>query len=185
VWTKDIEMGRTEEKYNSIAATSDGGFIVGGFANEPGYRRDYIFVRLDSDGDTTWTYMVGGGDDDHGRSVIQTYDGNFVMAGKSDSWVNGACTWLVKIGVPGCCVGVVGDVNGDGLAEPTLGDIAKLIDALFISMNVEELPCLAEADVNQSGGATPAVEAISLGDVMILIDYLFITGESLGLNECL
>jgi hypothetical protein len=185
VWSKTFALGRTEERYNSITATSDGGFMVGGLANEPGYRRDYIFVRLNSEGDTLWTYMVGGGDDDHGRSVIQTYDGNFVMAGKSSSWVNGRCTWLVKIGAPGCCVDRVGDVNGIGGDEPSIGDVAMLIDALFISWDVAGLPCLSEADVNQSGGAATTESDITISDISVLIDYLFITGPSLGLHECL
>ena len=184
-WFKNFAKGRNEEHYNSITATRDGGFMVGGFANEPSYRRDYIFVKFNSVGDTLWTYMVKGVDDDHGRSVIQTYDGNYVMAGKSASWVNGTCTWLVKIGAPSCCIGKVGDVNGDGNPEPTLGDISLLIDALYISMNVGELPCLAEADVNQSGGADPTTDDISVVDVQILIDYLYITGSSLGINDCL
>ncbi len=185
MWSKEFAKGRNEEKYNSIARTSDGGFIVGGLANEPGYRRDYIFVKFDPEGDTLWTFMVGGGDDDHGRSVIQTYDGNFVMAGKSSSWVNGTLTWLVKIGAPDCCVGTVGDSNGDGNPVPTLGDAVRLVDAVFISLNADELLCLTEADVNQSGGAQPATNDISLGDIMVLVDYLFVTGPTLILNDCM
>ncbi|MCX6833709.1 MAG: hypothetical protein NTW07_01005, partial [candidate division Zixibacteria bacterium] len=33
VWLKDFAVGRSEERYNSITTTSDGGFMVGGLAN--------------------------------------------------------------------------------------------------------------------------------------------------------
>jgi PKD repeat protein len=84
----------------------------------------------------------------------------------------------------GCCVTRVGDVNQSGEDEPTIGDVSMLIDALFITSDVEILGCLAEADINQSGGVIPEAADITIGDVSMLIDYLFITGESLGLPGC-
>lgn len=71
-----------------------------------------------------------------------------------------------------CCQGRVGDVNGEGGDEPSIGDVAVLVDMLFISR--EPVTCLAEADINQSGGANPTVDNITIGDVAILVDYLFI-----------
>jgi hypothetical protein len=85
----------------------------------------------------------------------------------------------------GCCEGRVGDANGQGGDEPTIGDISVIIDALFISGSPDPISCLAEADINQSGGPDPVYDDITIGDISILIDYLFITGESLGLNDCL
>ena len=87
-----------------------------------------------------------------------------------------------EIYVP-CCFGRVGDANGVGGDEPTISDISAIIDMLFISGM--QLPCLAEADINQSGGSVPKRDDITIGDVAILIDYLFITGSSLGLPDCL
>ncbi|MEW5796868.1 MAG: hypothetical protein AB1772_10985, partial [Candidatus Zixiibacteriota bacterium] len=84
-----------------------------------------------------------------------------------------------------CCVGTVGDANGDGSPEPSLGDITLIIDAKFISLSCDAIPCIAEADINQSGGANPTCEDISIVDVTILIDYLFITGpENITLPQC-
>jgi hypothetical protein len=87
--------------------------------------------------------------------------------------------------VTGCCVGRVGDANGQGGDEPTIGDISVMIDALFITGNETPVNCIAEADINQSGGSDPVYDDITIGDISILIDYLFITGETLGLNDCL
>ncbi len=85
----------------------------------------------------------------------------------------------------GCCIAQVGDANGSGDNEPTIGDVSVMIDALFIGNNWDVMPCLAEADLNQSGGAHPSASDITIGDVSYLIDYLFITGTSLGLTDCL
>ena len=84
-----------------------------------------------------------------------------------------------------CCIGRVGDANGLGGDEPTIGDVSVIIDALFISASPDPIACLAEADVNQSGGLPPGLGDVTIGDVSILIDYLFITGSSLGLPDCL
>jgi hypothetical protein len=92
----------------------------------------------------------------------------------------------------GCCVGQVGDANNSGDDIPTIGDISVLIDAKFITGNCigpdpenPILPCLLEADINQSGGALPTCSDVTIGDISYLIDYLFITGPTLGLNPCL
>ena len=84
-----------------------------------------------------------------------------------------------------CCLGRVGDANGLGGDEPTIGDVSVMIDALFISGNMEIVICLAEGDVNQSGGVAPVSDDVAIGDVSVLIDYLFITGPPLGLGDCL
>jgi thermolysin len=82
-----------------------------------------------------------------------------------------------------CCSGRVGDANGIGGDEPTIGDISAIIDNLFIGMT--PLPCYQEADINQSGGITAGPDDVSIGDISILVDYLFITGPSLGVADCL
>lgn len=82
-----------------------------------------------------------------------------------------------------CCVGRVGDSNGNGTPEPTIGDISVIIDHLFLSG--VPLGCYQEADINQSGGIYAGTKDITIGDISSLIDYLFITGPSVGLADCL
>jgi hypothetical protein len=83
-----------------------------------------------------------------------------------------------------CCEGRVGDANKQGGDDPTISDVSILIDHLFISGT--PLPCLEEADINQSGGLDPYTEDITISDVSMLIDYLFITGQQgMTMPECL
>ena len=85
-----------------------------------------------------------------------------------------------------CCSGRVGDANGVGGDEPTIGDISMMIDAKFITGTCDGiLDCFTEADVNLSGGTGATCDDITIGDISTLIDYLFITGPSLGLPKCL
>ncbi|MEW5796244.1 MAG: M6 family metalloprotease domain-containing protein [Candidatus Zixiibacteriota bacterium] len=85
-----------------------------------------------------------------------------------------------------CCVGRVGDANYSGDDEPTIGDVTTLIDAKFVTGSCDGiLPCLDEADVNQSAVGYAVCDDITIGDITDLIDYLFITGSSLGLPDCL
>jgi len=82
-----------------------------------------------------------------------------------------------------CCVQRTGDANCSGGDEPTIGDLNRLVDFLYGSQT--PLCCIPEADVNQSGGAEPTTADVTIGDISYLQDYLFITGSSLGLPDCL
>jgi len=82
---------------------------------------------------------------------------------------------------PDCCSGMVGNADGIGDDEPTLADIMAMVEFLFI--NNHPPACLAEADVNQSGGSAPLRQDITLGDIMRLVDYLYINHTPLP--DCL
>jgi hypothetical protein len=83
----------------------------------------------------------------------------------------------IEIGATSCCVGKVGDANNSGDDNATIGDITAIIDMLFVSF--EDVDCLAEADVNQSGGPNPVRADVTIGDITKLIDHLFINEQPL------
>lgn len=86
---------------------------------------------------------------------------------------------------PDCCMGRVGNANGLGGDEPTIGDVSVMINAKFITGRCDGIiACLAEADVNRSGCSSPTCDDVTISDISILIDYLFITGKSLSLQNC-
>ena len=74
--------------------------------------------------------------------------------------------------VSSCCIGEVGNVNMGEEELPDIGDMQALIDHLFIGML--PLPCIPEADIDQSGGSNPDPEDVDIGDMQELIDHLFI-----------
>lgn len=93
-------------------------------------------------------------------------------------------TWSGKrCFVIGCCAGHTGDVNGVGGDEPTISDIAALVDYLFV--NRRQPDCLDEADVNVSGTlVNPPLDwrDVTISDVAYLVSHLFVGREPLP--EC-
>lgn len=97
VWSKTLG-GPLGQQANSICCTPDGGFMVGGWREVVGQRRDFSFTKIDEHGDTAWTYLVGGGDDDQGQQVVRTCDDCYILLGHNASIENGTVAWLVKLG---------------------------------------------------------------------------------------
>ena len=84
----------------------------------------------------------------------------------------------------------MGDVNGLGTypKEVTISDIQLLVTAKFISSLPceQNLPCLTEADVNQSGGVDPQCKDVTISDIQTLVNHLFIAGPANApLKSCL
>ena len=96
----------------------------------------------------------------------------YILVTESTSGDYSPASEIIDVDLTSCCHGKVGDVNGIGGDDPTIGDVSLLIDHLFISGIA--LECIEEADINQSGGANPILDDLSIGDVSLLIDHLFI-----------
>ncbi len=74
----------------------------------------------------------------------------------------------------GCCTGASrGNIDGSADQLISMGDLVVLIDHLFIDLN--PLTCIDEADIDQSGGASPGSLDITIADLTTLIDHLFIS----------
>ena len=86
IWAKTYG-GANFDYGNSIEQTSDGGFILTGNTNSFGLvNADVLLMKLDNDGNVSWTKTYGGTETDYGHYVKQTNDGGFVIAGQSNSW---------------------------------------------------------------------------------------------------
>ena len=83
----------------------------------------------------------------------------------------------------------MGNVNGLGdypCNDVTISDIQLLVTAKFIVGSCAALPCLAECDVNQSGGPDPKCTDITIADISTLVNHLFIAGPTAApLKVCL
>lgn len=103
----------------------------------------------------------GGPDYDHSHAVVQAPGGAFVMAGRSDSFVNGSCAYLVKIG-PEL---IAGDANGSG--EINVSDLLYLVDMVF--RGGPDPVHLNAADVDGDC-------VINNRDIVYLVDHVFMSG---------
>ncbi len=92
-----------------IQETSDGNFILIGYTSEwIGDTNDLFLVKLNPAGDTLWSRIYGGEDEDAGYSVDQTSDGGYIIAGETKSFgAGGYDLWLLKTDSLGDTLAVV------------------------------------------------------------------------------
>lgn len=182
----------------SVAVSPSGPEPPFGYAAIPSSPREYYSLTTDAvysgDAEVCLTYSDGDGFGDETSLRVFSFNGDVWsdVTGSLDTDSNEICcniqlpTVLLVVEKIGCCVGRVGDANSSGEDEPTIADVSTMIDAKFLSGTCDGiLLCLPEADINRSGGTAPACEDITIGDITLLIDYLFITGRDLGLADCL
>ena len=91
-WAKVIG-GDGRDYINSVAETSDGGIIAGGYfrsesidlgngvtlTNNGGY--DGMIIKYDANGNVQWAKVIGGDDYDYIYSVASTRDGGYIAGG--------------------------------------------------------------------------------------------------------
>jgi len=101
-WTKTIG-GEGWDEGHSLIQTSDGGYAIAGFTNSFGAGSgDVYVVKLDANGNLQWTNTIGGKNWDGGRSLIQTSDGGYVIAGQTNSFgAGGYDVYVVKLDANG------------------------------------------------------------------------------------
>lgn len=113
-WQKSFG-GSFIDELRSVEQTKDGSYMIGGYSNSPANGNktddchgigDYWIIKLDKKGDIEWQKTIGGRGDDQLTLVHQTHDGNFLIAGTSNSPssfekkinnTSGTDFWLIKI----------------------------------------------------------------------------------------
>ena len=100
-WNKTYGETESEEDATSLIQTLDGGYaFAGSKAKRTGpwsMEYDAWFVKTDETGNTEWSKIYGGTGSDSFSSLIQTTDGDFVLAGSTTSFGAGEKDfWLIK-----------------------------------------------------------------------------------------
>jgi len=111
LWTRTYG-GSYDEVGWAVQQTSDGGYITAGYTlsfGAGGY--DVYLLKTDPSGDTLWTRTYGGRSHEWGRSVQQTSDAGYIIAGHTLSFGAGSYdVYLLKT-----------DPSGDTLWTRTYG----------------------------------------------------------------
>ncbi len=119
-WSRTIG-GPSDEFGYGIIQTTDGGYLIVGetWSFGPGSASIYA-IKLDASGNQEWTTTIGGTAQDYARSVLQTADGGYLIAGTSWSFGPGQYDiFLVKLDIGGNFLWSrgIGTTTGDEFAS--------------------------------------------------------------------
>ncbi len=111
LWTKTFG-GSQYDVGHGVQQTSDGGYIIAGSTRSYGAGNyDIYLIKTDTSGIEQWSQTFGGSLNDEGRSVQQTTDGGYIIAGYTVSYGAGSSDiYLIKT-----------DALGDTLWAQTYG----------------------------------------------------------------
>ena len=88
--------GTDSDSARSIQQTSDGGYIVAGRTLSYGAGGwDFWIIKLNSSGTVQWEKTYGGSFTDIARSIQQTSDGVYIVAGQTNSFGAGSADFLI------------------------------------------------------------------------------------------
>jgi len=129
-WSRTV--GGTGDDYAlSIIRTTDGGYAMAGFTNSFGAGNgDMYIVKLDASGTLQWSRTVGGNNPDYAYSIIQTTDGGYAVAGRTQSFGAGnQDMYIVKLDGSGTLqwsrtVGGTGEDGASSIIQTTDGGYA-------------------------------------------------------------
>lgn len=126
-WTKAIG-GALEDQGSAIVQTTDGGYAVTGHTYSYGAGGGDVYVlKLDNSGSVQWTKTIGGPNLDYARSIVQSTDGGYVVAGSTISYGAGNYDdYVIKLDNTGVVqwtkiIGTVGDEHAWSIVKANGG----------------------------------------------------------------
>jgi hypothetical protein len=175
LWDKTIG-GPKGDYMQSVAATADGGFLLGGYSNShigndkseaPVGGYDYWVVKVNKFGNVQWDKTYGGTSDDKLAAVRQIKANEYILGGTSNSPVSGNKTvnnlgdndiWIIRISTDS-----PGSVSTKATEQPTTtaiaGNTTMPAAITSLSMNVAPNPVQSVMTVSYS---SPADAKLSL-----------------------
>lgn len=129
-----------------IERASDGGHVVVGVTESSGAGgQDIWLVKLNDMGQEEWNKTYGGPDDDIARSVRQTFDGGYVIAGYTSSYgAGGRDFYLVKTSESG---EEEWSKTYGGLGDDAATDVLQTSDGGYIVVGVTDSNSAGKWDI--------------------------------------
>jgi uncharacterized delta-60 repeat protein len=95
--------GIYDDRALSVCESHQGGYLVGGHTGFGAGVWDFWVLKLDTEGRIQWQYTYGGKETEYLRSMQQTDDGGYILAGTTATFFKGDLynIWVVKIASDG------------------------------------------------------------------------------------
>jgi len=101
LWTRTFG-GDSDDVAYSVEQTGDSGYVLAGYTKSFGAgAEDVYLIKVNGRGDTLWTRTFGGVSYDVARSVQQTSDGGYVVAGYTKSFGASDDIYLIRTNAQG------------------------------------------------------------------------------------
>jgi len=144
LWTREYPFGYEHVWAYSIDVVPSGGYVIGGYimwSTRDPVEHDAVVIRIDDNGDTLWTAIVGTERVDRGVKVLSTPDDGFLLMGYTEGYTPDSsgfirAIYLAKLNDQGH---VVWDHYLDGgLYEPEPFDIALVGNSGYVIAGIEQ-----------------------------------------------
>ncbi len=119
----DYEYGK------AIIQTADSGFAVIGNTSSFGLTSDDIYLlKLNANGTIIWSKTYGGSLDEEGNSILQTANGDFIIAGSTSRFANDNKVFLIRTNNIGTIIwtnviGIADEEKAYSVIETSIGDL--------------------------------------------------------------
>ncbi len=136
LWSKTYG-GVANDMASDVLPTSDGGFIIIGQTESFGTGGvDAWALKLDSNGNIMWEKTYGGTANDVVKSIKETVDGGFVLAGRSESYgTGGSDAWILKLDSNGNMIGGCAVIGTSAAIVNDVSALFNIIDTTATAQN--------------------------------------------------
>ena len=167
-WNKTYG-GSEWDSSSSVIQTNDRGYILAGKTNSFGFKKIMTWIlKTDSEGVEEWNKTYGGKNSDSANYILQTYDGGYLILGRTESFGSGKRDiWLLKINSNGneeWNMTFGGEKDDEGysilntldygyiIAGSTYSDDLETSDAWLIKLKPDNLPPTPAFSITPSSG---------------------------------
>ena len=99
VWQKTYGGSNYDYCFDIHETSPDGGYIIAAATGSfDVLGRDFLILKLDSNGSVVWQKTYGGVNNEYPYSIKQTQDGGYIVAGETWSFGQGSVdSWIIKL----------------------------------------------------------------------------------------